>query len=120
MMEGRPGGVMRAVVVGFSLVGSLLTVAALSDRPPQFGDSLNGLSKAQIADFDDGLSDFVEVETVADGLGPLFNGRSCGECHNIPVTGGGSERIEARFGTITNGAFDPMTNLGGSLIQDHA
>jgi CxxC motif-containing protein (DUF1111 family) len=111
---------MRVPAVAFSLLGSFITVAAISDRAPQFGDALPGLSKTQLADFQDGLSDFVEVEAVADGLGPVFNGRACAECHSVPVVGGGSERIETRFGTITNGTFDPMTSFGGSLIQDHA
>jgi len=111
---------MRVAVVVFSLAGSLITVAAISDRPQQFGDSLPGLTKKQITDFQDGLGDFNEVETVADGLGPVFNGRSCAECHSVPVTGGGSARTVTRFGTTTNGAFDAMAFVGGSLIQDHA
>src|SRR5216110_3728786 len=29
-------------------------------------------------------------------------------------------RTVTRFGTTTNGAFDPLAQFGGSLMQDHA
>ncbi len=92
-------------------------------QPPQqalFGNPLNGLSSTELAAFNDGRSEFVKVETVADGLGPVFNGRSCGECHNAGGVGGGSNRLVTRFGATVNGVFDPLTQLGGSLIQNQA
>ena len=103
-----------------ALVGLLISAAAVSDRLEMFGEALRGLTPAQIAAFNDGLTEFTDVETVADGLGPVFNGRACAECHSVPVVGGGSERVVTRFGKMTNGAFDPLTQFGGSLIQDHA
>lgn len=109
----------RKVVVFFSLI-SFIAAAAVSDRPEMFGDSVRGLTPTQLTAFKDGLGEFSDVETVADGLGPVFNEPSCGDCHNVPVIGGGSERMVTRFGTITNGVFDPLTQFGGSLIQDHA
>ena len=98
----------------------MVATAAVSDRPPAFGDPLPGLTAQQNEAFVDGRNDFAEVESVADGLGPVFNGRSCAECHSVPATGGGSERTVTRFGTTTNGQFDPLAQFGGSLIQDHA
>jgi len=92
-------------------------------QPPQqavFGDPLRGLSSTELASFNDGRSEFVKVETVTDGLGPVFNGRSCGECHNAGGAGGGSPRLVTRFGTTTNGVFDALAQLGGSLIQNQA
>jgi CxxC motif-containing protein (DUF1111 family) len=84
-----------------------------------FGDPLPGLTNAQRALFDDGRTDFEEIETVADGLGPVFNGRSCGECHGVPALGGTSRRTVTRIGARNaNGTFNPLTNLGGSLLQD--
>src|SRR5260221_1228951 len=90
--------------------------------PPQAqaGDPFTGLTAAQLEAFNDGKGDFTEVETVTDGLGPVFNERSCTACHLAPTGGGGSGRLVTRFGTTTNGAFDPLAQLGGSLIQDHA
>ena len=44
------------------------------------------------------LAKFEEVETIPDGLGPLFNAQSCRECHQSPVTGGVSQVTELRVG----------------------
>ena len=86
----------------------------------QPGDPLRGLTAAQLERFNDGKEDFNEVETIEEGLGPSFNGRSCAECHKAPAVGAGSERTVTRFGKTTNGVFDPLAGLGGSLLQDHA
>jgi hypothetical protein len=69
------------------------------------------------ARFTAGKAGFQEVETVADGIGPVFNNVSCVSCHSVPATGGGSTLVETRFGRMVNGQFDPMTDFGGSLIQ---
>src|ERR1700737_2971600 len=108
-----------------SLVTLAIVVLALFISTPafadNFGDPVRGLTAAQLALFLDGKADFVSVETVTpDGLGPVFNESSCATCHAVPAVGGGSTRLETRFGKITNGKFDPMAELGGSLIQDHA
>src|SRR5918912_1008996 len=88
---------------------------------PAAGDALAGLTAAQRAAFDDGFDDFTEVETVTEGLGPVFNERSCAACHTTPAIGGGSNtRFVTRFARRTASGFDPLANLGGSLIQDHA
>jgi CxxC motif-containing protein (DUF1111 family) len=91
----------------------VVTTAAAAD----FGDPLPRLTPTQLQSFVDGRDAFEEVEGVADGLGPVFNGDSCAGCHKVGATGGGSELVETRFGTTTNGAFDPLAALGGSLIQ---
>jgi len=107
-----------------SLAASALVVfaaaTATSDAPVQFGDPLGGLTAAQLDRFNDGKEEFLAPEEVDEGLGPVFNGRSCAECHSVPIAGGGSDRLVTRFGTITNGVFDPLAQFGGSLIQDHA
>jgi len=91
------------------------------DSPaPAAGEALAGLTTAQRSDFVDGLADFKSEETVNDGLGPVFNERSCVACHSVPTSGGGSTRTVTRFSRRTNGLYDPLTALGGSLMQDHA
>jgi CxxC motif-containing protein (DUF1111 family) len=68
--------------------------------------------------FDAALEEFTGPETVADGLGPIFNAAGCGECHIVPIIGGSSQIMERRAGRTVNGIF--TDHPGGSLIQDRA
>src|SRR5215813_11444748 len=90
---------------------------------------LPGLTSAQLADFNAGLAEFSDVETIADGLGPVFNGKSCAECHAVPSTGGSEPNLgvarETRISRIFNGRFDPLdgsvsVDRGGQLLQQRA
>jgi CxxC motif-containing protein (DUF1111 family) len=124
----------RSVLVGFAVLTRLgfdvsgkahaATNDPLTDDgirlPTSFGDPLPGLSAAELARFQFGVTEFTSVEGVEDGLGPVFNDTSCVVCHSVPATGGGSTRLEVRFGKGNqgnNGNFDPLPNLGGSLQQ---
>src|SRR6185295_16850389 len=82
------------------------------------GGPLAGLTPAELARFEAVQEDFEDVETVEDGLGPVFNDASCFTCHNAPI-GGTNGRLETRFGKSYGGQFDPLARLGGSLRQDH-
>jgi CxxC motif-containing protein (DUF1111 family) len=86
----------------------------------QFGDPLSGLTPDQMAAFADGRDEFQDVDTPDSGLGPIFNNVSCVACHASPAIGGSSGILETRFGHLAGGVFDPMTALGGSLLQDFA
>jgi CxxC motif-containing protein (DUF1111 family) len=110
----------KAALSLLAFVASFVSISATSNRPPAFGDSLPGLTPSQRVAFADGLADFTDVEEVETGLGPVFNEASCAACHSVPAVGGGSARLETRFGTLTNGQFDPLGQFGGSLIQDQA
>ena len=103
-------------LVGFLFVG-LLAWTAAANNPQMFGDPLPGLTAEQLTRFEEGRDEFLEEDSIAEGLGLVFNGRSCAECHSNPATGGDSDILETRFGTITNHKFDPLTQFGGSLIQ---
>ena len=87
---------------------------------PEFGNPLPGLPPGQLAAFATGLEEFENEETVASGLGPIFNHVSCVACHSGPVTGGSSDIVVTRFGRTVNGVFDPLTEKGGSLLQQFA
>ena len=87
---------------------------------PRFGDPLPGLSTRDLAAFVAGRDDFMHRETPEGGLGPIFNRDSCVACHGGPAVGGSSPINVTRFGTITNGVFDPLTGLGGSLLQERS
>lgn len=86
----------------------------------KFGDPLRGLTTEQLAAFTEGKDEFTNVETVASGLGPIFNESSCVACHFTGATGGASSTFVTRFGRLANGKFDPLTALGGSLKQNKA
>src|SRR5438477_2032434 len=88
--------------------------------PPQFGDPLRGLTADQLAAFGSGREDFQQEDTPESGLGPIFNNVSCVACHSAPAVGGSSAILETRFGRFMNGHFDPLTELGGSLLQQSA
>ena len=87
---------------------------------PQFGDALPGLGATQLASFSAGRTEFEAIETPAGGLGPIFNGKSCVECHSAGATGGASTITVTRFGRLVDGKFDPLDHLGGSLLQRFA
>jgi CxxC motif-containing protein (DUF1111 family) len=92
---------------------------------------LAGLTATQQAAFFAGLEEFEERETPEEGLGPVFNGKSCAECHAVPSVGGFEPNVgtarETRIGRRFNGRFDPLdgsvagsVNAGGGLLQQRA
>jgi CxxC motif-containing protein (DUF1111 family) len=65
------------------------------------------------------LADFAPEQ----GLGPLFNQRSCVVCHGIPTAGGmgwDGLGIVYRVGRIEDGSFDPLLGAGGPVARDHS
>jgi CxxC motif-containing protein (DUF1111 family) len=70
----------------------------LPDLPAGFDNKSNGLVDDATHSVDQ--QKFDEVETIADGLGPLYNAQSCRECHQNPVSGGGSQVVELRVGHL--------------------
>ena len=67
---------------------------------------------------------FEEEEGVDKGLGPVYNARSCVDCHQNPVTGGSSQVSELRAGHLDHsGHFVNPTifiNNGQSNIPDRS
>src|SRR5262245_7995582 len=108
---------MPAALCGAALIALALSVTG-GNPGTDFGDPLPGLTADLQARFLAGQALFEDVEApIPDGLGPVFNDRSCANCHSSPAVGGGSDILETRFGRMVNGQFDPMTEFGGSLIQ---
>ncbi len=98
--------------------------------PVPVGQPLAGITPDEFERFRLGLEDFLEVENAEEGLGPAYNGTSCGVCHSIPAVGGSGLTTELRFGTL-NAAGDfqppllPDGTPGDTLFQvfstpDHA
>ncbi len=61
---------------------------------------------------------FEEVEHNDEGLGPVYNGQSCGECHQNVATGGASQVAEHRTGRLDGSQF--FESLGGTLLHSRA
>ena len=104
-----------------------------SAQPAQFGAPLPGLTASQLAVFLVGSNQFVLLENVDAELGPIFNAPtntaafpspicptnlSCASCHSFPAVGGLVAFSDTRFGVMTPAGFNPLTNLGGSLLHD--
>jgi CxxC motif-containing protein (DUF1111 family) len=60
---------------------------------------------------------FRAVESINDGVGPIFNERACAACHLEGAVGGSGPNTERRFGRFVGGIFDTMDELGGTLRQ---
>ncbi|MBX7131144.1 MAG: hypothetical protein K1X67_00550 [Fimbriimonadaceae bacterium] len=89
--------------------------------PPGLGVPLQGLTQQERNQFDAGRQVFLRPESPQTGLGPVFNGRSCVECHGAGNAGGAGTNIGVarvtRIGGIVNGSYSDLENFGGALIQ---
>ena len=90
--------------------------SAYTEAPTGFDSQSNGMLEQ--ADFEHARDVFEEQEDQDEGLGPLFNARSCGECHATPVVGGSSQVTELRAGHFDGLSF--IDHPGGSLINDRS
>jgi CxxC motif-containing protein (DUF1111 family) len=108
--------IFKVAVSSVVFSGMMGSVSFAADAPAGFDENTNGyLSQAQ---FNQALNQFKKVETIPDGLGPVFNNDSCGACHNVPVTGGSGPARGLRAGYFDGTNFiDPP---GGSLIDARA
>ena len=77
------GLVLAALVVAAPLV------FAATEAPAGFDNLTNGFTTQTQFNLD--LASFDEFETIADGLGPVYNAQSCRECHQNPVSGATSQ-----------------------------
>jgi CxxC motif-containing protein (DUF1111 family) len=116
--------------IPFVCLGLILASAATqpSEAPTGFDNKSNGI--VDDATHQGDQAKFEEVEQLADGLGPLYNAQSCRECHQNPVSGGGSQITELRVGHPgSHGKFlDPEIPIAGgreivkgrNLVNDRA
>jgi len=104
--------VLSQLLFTFKEVG--YAAAPLPEAPAGFDSQSNGMLE-QVA-FDQARATFEEQEDQDEGLGPLYNARSCGECHATPIVGGSSQVTELRAGHFDGSSF--IDHPGGSLIND--
>ncbi len=105
-----------AKALALGLLGLISCPAISQEAPTGYDGRTNGyLSQAA---YDEALAEFNNVETPADGLGPVFNDVSCQSCHRGPTDGGTSQITVQRAGYFDGVNFiDPP---GGSLIPAKA
>src|SRR5215470_8299690 len=98
-----------------------------TDAPTGFDNKSNGMVDDATHQADQ--AKFDEFERISDGLGPLYNAQSCRECHQNPVSGGGSQVSELRVGhNDAHGRFATPSIaiahgtevIGRSLVNDRA
>ena len=115
----------RDVRLAWSIVAvSLFPLLALGcdsllTSPPghgeRFDQPIDGLDNGELGRFQRGDTQFQRGFSIAEGLGPVFNNRSCASCHSGDGRGS-TENILVRFSRGT----DVVPTEGGPQIQDHA
>jgi CxxC motif-containing protein (DUF1111 family) len=130
-MNSQNGNVLHQVLIcsaiGFACA---MTLAACGSEEPweepsstasaltaALGDHLPGLDPTQAARFVVAKEVFNDVETIPDGLGPVFNERACGNCHSVGASGGSGVQFEVRAGHLTGAVFDSLPAQGGQLFD---
>jgi CxxC motif-containing protein (DUF1111 family) len=123
-----------ALAIAFAIVGLAqgATEAVAGYNTPlnnnQAGAVSNGFTDNGTFAADEGV--FMEEEDIGDGLGPIYNARSCVDCHATPNVGGTSQVTELRVGhNDANGNFvNPTITINDgansvpnrSLVNDRA
>ncbi|MHC4416087.1 MAG: di-heme oxidoredictase family protein [Planctomycetota bacterium] len=108
----------------WAVIGSALLIAEPArsggvTAQPKIGEPLLGLTSEQLDRFLLGRAAYGRTLPEDQGLGPIFNKESCGNCHNNPLGGPGTQKV-TRFGATGPDGFDPLEEYGGSLFQQAA
>ncbi|HKV38043.1 MAG TPA: di-heme oxidoredictase family protein [Blastocatellia bacterium] len=121
--QGADGSVVAHVTSGgqtFSIVGQGGTIVVKgqndTEAPQGFDNLGNGLVGDDVHTSVDRAS-FEDRETIAIGLGPVYNAQSCAECHQSPVTGAVSQVTELRAGHLDSGGN--FVNPNATVIDDN-
>lgn len=128
----RHFGLSRLAVAAIALAlingcGPTPTEAQVGNGPKsdlttgKYGEPLPQLGASELTGFVAGREAFERRETIASGLGPVYNENFCSSCHDSPpAIGGTNQRLETRFGRRDpDGGFDTLASLGGPLVHDH-
>jgi CxxC motif-containing protein (DUF1111 family) len=82
------------------------------------GRPLGFLSADQRRLFERGRVVFATVFAPETGVGPLFNARSCAECHEDPVVAGVGDEVETHASALQGAVCSDLSAVGGPVIQD--
>src|SRR4029078_2781917 len=94
--------IITLLLAGFSIVCFSQQTQPAQSKATEAPSGLEGVSNGVVLDVEHEACGklFEEVENVNEGLGPLYNAQSCRECHQNPLSGGGSQITELRAGHI--------------------
>ena len=120
------------IVFGILILAIGSGAQSIGEAPAGFDNQTNGAITQD--DFDGAMAAFSEVESPADGLGPVFNADSCVACHlNSGAVGGASQVTELRAGSVQYGRhgrfnwrwtreFTPASAVlpGGDVIENRS
>jgi CxxC motif-containing protein (DUF1111 family) len=104
-----------AVIVGYFFFQQVYVYAP---DEGQLGGPVKGLTPTQLRKFYATEETFKHEFTPEEGLGPLFNGRSCFECHGQPTTIGGEGRDVASTGVIRIGTRLPNKPMSKAPLKE--
>lgn len=138
----RSGPISILVLLGvFSTGHPLIAQQSATEAPGGFDtptlvvnpgsqSTSNGIAQPNGDTFAHDQQVYEQIHDVNSGLGPVYNGRACAECHQNPVSGGASQFTELRVGhRDSNGNFvNPTVSINGgansiagrSIINDRA
>lgn len=116
---------MKNTIIALSILASFTAVAQYGHpghgRAAVIGAPVPGLTAQQQALFAAGKAAYEKEFTVPEGLGPMFRGKSCAECHGFPVTGGqdpaGTDNNVTHFMIENQGNWFLALEFGGPVIQ---
>lgn len=93
----------------------------LPPPPPPVGAPLPAITLVEQQKFDSGRTVFGQLQAPVNGLGPVFNARSCVACHRAGAPGGAGTDLNiarvTRIGGIVNGVYSDLTNVGGPVLE---
>src|SRR6188474_658503 len=110
----RRAGILALAGIAVVACSSLITEAP--DAGDLFDSPVEGLSPTEFTAFLRGDEEFARPFTVGEGLGPMFNDVSCGNCHSGDGRGDPRNML-ARIGEPANGF---LSEQGGPQIQTRA
>jgi len=87
-----------------------------TQAPASYDGKTNGFLSQNL--FDKAKDVFSEVESIDEGVGPLFNATGCADCHHTPILGGSSQVTELRAAKFDGTQYED--HPGGSLINDRS
>jgi len=108
---------MALFEIGIVVAMAAGSFASLPPVQPIAGEAIDGLRPAERALFFIGRAQYARPFTEAEGLGPAFNARNCGACHEAPLGGWGPSSVQ-HFGRVReDGSYDYLEEFGGPVRQ---